>query len=106
MSKMKKLEGENTPVKSETFNCDLKYITADQAWQLIQMFDSPEAYAENFSAIKVITRGLYKIIEDTNQPSDSKVVRMFNTVNHLQGLLFLDDMQEVDRIIGESGLMP
>lgn len=67
------------------------------------MFDSPEAYAENFSAIKIITRGLYKIIKDTNQPSDSKVGRMFSTVNDLQGLLLLDNMQEVDRIIRESG---
>lgn len=85
---------------------DLKYINADQASSLIRMFDSPEAYAENFSAIKAISRGLYKIIEDHSPTDDSQISRMFYTVNEIQGKLMLDDMQEHERIISSSGLMP
>jgi hypothetical protein len=92
------------PVEEVTLN--LKYLTATQAQELINMFDSPEAYAENFSALKGITRGLYKIIDDTNPSDGDPVSRMFHTVNNLQGILLLDDMQEVERIIHNSGLMP
>lgn len=90
----------------ERVTIDLKYLTADQARQLINMFDSPEAYAENFSAIKAITRGLYKVIEETKPTSASQIGRMFKTVNTLQSTLLLDNMQEVERIISSSGLMP
>lgn len=93
-------------IASERIVLDLEYLSADQAKQLIEMFDSPEAYAENFSALKAITRGLYKIIEDTKPKVESPLGRMFRTVNNLQGLLLLHDMQEVDRIIRSSGLMP
>lgn len=92
--------------KTEKLSIDLQYLTADQARQLIKMFDSPEAYAENFSAIKAITRGLYKVIEDTKPTPASQIGRMFHTVNNMQSLLLLDDMQEVERIISSSGLMP
>jgi hypothetical protein len=85
---------------------DLHYLNPDQARQLLKMFDSPEAYAENFSALKAITRGLYKIIDDSKPNDESPVIRMFHTVNNMQGILLLDDMQEVDRIIYNSGLMP
>jgi hypothetical protein len=92
------------PVHSITI--DLQFLGPDQARQLIKMFDSAEAYAENFSALKALTRGLYKIIDDSRPPAESPVSRMFHTVNNLQGLLLLDDAQEVDRIINGSGLMP
>ncbi len=85
---------------------DLHYLNPDQARQLLKMFDSPEAYAENFSALKAITRGLYKIIDDSKPDEASPIPRMFHTVNNLQDLLLLDNMQEVDRIIYNSGLMP
>lgn len=89
-----------------TITIDLKYITAKQAKQLIKMFDSPDAYAENFSAIKAITRGLHKIIMDSNPVGNTPIMRMFRTVNDMQGTLMLDDVQEHERIINNSGLMP
>lgn len=85
---------------------DLQYLTADQARYLIKMFDSPEAYAENFSAIKAITRGLYRLLENTDPPEKSPLLRMFRTVNDIQGGLMLDDMHEHERILQDSGLMP
>lgn len=85
---------------------DLQYLNADQARQLINMFDSPEAYAENFSALKAITRGLYNLIQDKGFHDNNQIGRMFHTVNNLQGWLLLDDMQEVSRILEDSGLMP
>ncbi|WP_256004868.1 hypothetical protein [Pedobacter deserti] len=95
-------------VKTETgqhVNLKLRYLNADQVRRLIKMFDSAEAYAENFSALKAITKGLYKLIEDS--PDDqSRIVRMFRTVNSMQGALLLDDADEVERIVSRSGLMP
>lgn len=93
-------------VENNRIIIDLQYLTTDQARHLINMFDSPEAYAENFSAIKAITRGLYKVIEDNKPKEKSPIVRMFHTVNEMQGMLMLDDMQEHERIIMKSGLMP
>jgi hypothetical protein len=90
----------------EKLTIDLQYLTADQARNLIQMFDSPEAYAENFSAVKAITRGLYKLLENTNPPERSPILRMFHTVNNMQGTLMLDEMHEHERIITDSYLMP
>lgn len=82
---------------------DLQYITPDQARQVIGMFDGPEQYRKNFSALKAITRGLFKLLCEGGNP---KIQGMFNTVNDLQGILLLDDMQEVDRILSASCLMP
>jgi hypothetical protein len=92
--------------KPQRITIDLQYLNAAQAQQLIKMFDDPEAYAENFSALKAITKGLYKIILESKPDPDSPLPRMFHTVNNLQGILLLDDMQEVDRITRNSGLMP
>ncbi|WP_285008795.1 hypothetical protein [Pedobacter faecalis] len=95
-------------VKMETsqhVNLKLRYLNAEQVRRLIKMFDSAEAYAENFSALKAITRGLYKLIEDS--PDDqSRIARMFRTVNNMQGALLLDNADEVERIVSRSGLMP
>jgi hypothetical protein len=102
--KQETFQAASKPVKS--ISIDLQFLSPDQARQLIKMFDSPEAYAENFSALKAITRGLYKIIDDSLPPAENPISRMFNTVNNLQGLLLLDDAQEVDRIVNASGLMP
>lgn len=85
---------------------DLQYLNADQARQLINMFDTPQAYSENFSALKAITKGLYKLIQDGGHNKNQKTIRMFNTVNDLQGILLLENMQEVERILLDSGLMP
>lgn len=85
---------------------DLKYLNADQARSLIKMFDSQEAYAENFSAIKAITRGMFNVLHNTNQKAATPIVRIFNVVNSMQDTLMLDDMQENDRIVNASGLMP
>jgi hypothetical protein len=103
-----KIEGnQDLPSKSNTrIIIDLQYLTTDQARQLIEMFDSPEAYAENFSAIKAITRGLYKVIEDTHAKIETPIARMFHVVNEMQGTLMRDDMREHERIINNSGLMP
>ncbi|GEM_PF-4247014 len=90
--------------KQVTMN--LNYITPDQAQQLIDMFDSPEAYAENFSALRAITTGLYKILLDTNVNERTQIGRMFSVVNNMQGILLRDDMKEVWRITEASGLMP
>lgn len=92
--------------KSLHLSIDLGYLSADQARKIIRMFDTPEAYAENFSALKVITRGLYKVIEDKQLEPESQLGRMFKTVNGLQSALLPDDINEVDRIISNSGLMP
>ncbi|GGG93521.1 hypothetical protein [Pedobacter zeae] len=83
---------------------DLNYITEDQARQVIKMFDSPEEYQRNFSAIKAITRGMFKLI--CNERGNHKIKGMFDTVNNLQGILLLEDSQEVERILEASGLMP
>ena len=93
-------------MEKNKLSTELQYLTIDQARQLIEMFDNPEAYAENFSALKAITRGLYKVIQDTNLSTTSPVGRMFKTVNNLQGILLLNDPQEVERILSVSGLMP
>lgn len=92
--------------RNEQININLQYLTADQAKYLIEMFDSPEAYAENFSAIKAISSGLYNVLENMNPPEKSPILRMFHIVNNMQGTLMLDDMQEHERILKESGLMP
>ncbi|MBC8984765.1 hypothetical protein H9X96_03140 [Pedobacter sp. N36a] len=93
-------------VKPSKFTTDLNFITPSQASRILKMFDSPEAYAENFAALKAITRGLYKLIDDNGYDNNDQVARMFQTVNRLQGILLLDDIQEVDRILRESSLMP
>lgn len=93
-------------IPAERIVIELQYLNADQARCLIKMFDSPEAYAENFSAIKAITRGLFKALHNTNQKATTPIVRIFNVVNSMQDTLMLDDMQENERILNASGLMP
>jgi len=83
---------------------NLEYITPDQARQVLEMFDGPEQYQKNFSAIKAITRGMFKLLCEGGP--NQKIQGMFNTVNDLQSILLLDDMQEVDRILNASNLMP
>lgn len=97
---------ESSSAKSTKFSIDLQYLNVDQARQLINMFDTAEAYAENFSALKAITRGLYKLIQDGGHDQNQKTIRMFHTVNNLQAILLLEDMQEVERILCNSGQMP
>ena len=70
------------------------------------MFDSPDEYAENFSAIKAITRGLNNFLLENKPGINSPIGRMFNTVNEMQGTLMRDSMQEHQRILDASGLMP
>jgi hypothetical protein len=89
-----------------TITIDLQYLSVEQAKSLISMFDSPQEYAENFSAIKAITRGLDKLILETDPALKTPIRRMFHTVNEIQGTLMRDNMQEHQRIIDGSGLMP
>ena len=85
---------------------NLNYITPAQAQNLVEMFDSAEAYAENFSALKAITKGLYKILTDTSANERTQIGRMFSVVNTMQAILLLEDMNEVWRITETSGLIP
>jgi hypothetical protein len=85
---------------------DLQYLSVQQAKCLIEMFDTPEDYAENFSTIKAITRGLNRIIIDTKPGLKSPIGRMFHTVNEIQGVLMREDMKDHHRILDSSGLMP
>jgi len=100
-------EGVVTAIKpTNQIIIDLQYLTAEQATSLIKMFDSPKDYAENFSAIKAITRGLFNIILETRPEKGSPIGRLFDTVNDMQDAIMLDDMQENERILRQSGLMP
>lgn len=90
--------------KQVTLN--LNYITPTQAQDLIEMFDSPEAYAENFSALKAITRGLFLIAQEGGQGSNTNLERMFNTVNIMQAILAPENYSDMMLILLKSGLMP
>lgn len=95
------------PVKPPVpFHADLNYITPRQLRIIIDMFDTPEAYAENFSALKAIARGLYNLIQDKGFHNNNQIERMFHAVNNLQGILYPEDPEEGHRILQDSGLMP
>lgn len=110
MNKPRKKAGVNPPAvtvkQTVKLKFELKYLSEKQAAQLLKMFDSPESFAENFSALKTVSRGLYKIIEENNVHLDDPLARMFKTVNDLQAWLYPDDIHEAERILQESGMVP
>lgn len=101
------ISGVNSPANSDPieFTIKLNYLNAGQAGMVLSMFDNEEDFAEYFSALKAITRGLYKILEDCDFKED-KIKRMFKVVNELQGRLLPEDMQQTEQILKDSGLMP
>jgi hypothetical protein len=88
-----------------TFTRELGYLTQKQANDVLKMFDSKEAYAKNFTALKTITSGFFDLLQDGGLSKNEKVGKMFNTVNNLQSALLPDNYMEMESILLKNKLL-
>jgi hypothetical protein len=83
---------QTTEKASKEITIKLNFLTEHQLNQILKMFDSEDAYSQNYPPLKAISGGLYELITRDQKNVNPKIRKMFQAINSFQGALILNDI--------------